>query len=172
MDDPLHSIIYGPSTTNKIERWWRDLHERLERYFKAQLTRLLRGREYDPHNLTERQLLAYVYLPILQRECDIFISYWNSHKIRNQDNLEIPTGVPDHMFNFPEQYGGKNMGIPLMIDQLQDVAEVFGVIFVDKFDYMEGSIARQCSQYLPHVETVECKNAIDAYRFIKSKVVS
>jgi hypothetical protein len=37
MDDPLHSIIYGPSTSNKIERWWRDPHERLERYFKEQL---------------------------------------------------------------------------------------------------------------------------------------
>ena len=28
MDDPTDSIIYGPSTSNKIERWWRELHER------------------------------------------------------------------------------------------------------------------------------------------------
>ena len=27
LDDPVHSVIYGPSTTNKIERWWEDLHE-------------------------------------------------------------------------------------------------------------------------------------------------
>ena len=45
MDDPTDSIIYDPSTSNKIERWWRDLHERLEKIFKAQLTVLLRGRE-------------------------------------------------------------------------------------------------------------------------------
>ena len=75
MDDPLHSVIYGPSTTNKIERWWRDLHERLERYFKEELKELLRGREYDPHDLTDRQLMAYDYLPIDQRECEIFINY-------------------------------------------------------------------------------------------------
>ena len=31
LDDPVDSVIYGPSTTNKIERWWRDLHERLEK---------------------------------------------------------------------------------------------------------------------------------------------
>ena len=30
MDDATDSIIYGPSTSNKIERWWHDLHERLE----------------------------------------------------------------------------------------------------------------------------------------------
>ena len=49
MDDTTDSIIYGPSTSNKIERWWRDLHERLEAFFKEQLTTvLLRRREYDP----------------------------------------------------------------------------------------------------------------------------
>lgn len=140
MDDPLHSVIYGPSTTNKIERWWRDLHEKLERYFKEQLNMLLRGREYDPHDLTDRQLLAYVYLPIVQRECEIFENYWNSHRIRNQEKLEIPT-------------------------------EVSGVMDADMFGYMDENIATQCSQYLPNVGTVTCKDAIDAYRFVKSKVV-
>lgn len=110
--DPLHSIIYGPSTSNKIERWWRHLHERLERYFKAQLNTLLKGIEYDPHDLIHRQILAYVYIPIVQRECEIFVNYWNSHGIRTQENLEIPTGIPSHIFDFPQQYGGQHMGIP------------------------------------------------------------
>ena len=73
MDDPTDSIIYGPSTSNKMERWWRDLHERLETFFKGQLTVLLRRREYDPLNSTDRQLLAHVFIPIVQRECDIFV---------------------------------------------------------------------------------------------------
>ena len=34
MEDLTDSIIYGPLTSNKIERWWRDLHERLEAFFK------------------------------------------------------------------------------------------------------------------------------------------
>ena len=33
MDDPTDSIIYGPSTSNKIERWWRELHERFFFFF-------------------------------------------------------------------------------------------------------------------------------------------
>ena len=65
MDDPLHSIIYGRSTTNKIERWWRDLHERLEKYFMAQLTGLHEGESMTPTIFIKRQLLAYVYLPII-----------------------------------------------------------------------------------------------------------
>ena len=75
MEDPTDSVIYGPSTSNKIERGLRDLHERLEKFFKSQLSELLRGREYDPHNALDRQLLAYVYVPIIQRECDIFVEY-------------------------------------------------------------------------------------------------
>ena len=51
MDDPVEAVIYGPSTSNKIERWWRDLHKRLEKYFKIQLTQILRDRQYDPHNI-------------------------------------------------------------------------------------------------------------------------
>ena len=34
LNDSVDSVIYGPSTTNKIERWWKDLHERLEKYLR------------------------------------------------------------------------------------------------------------------------------------------
>ena len=34
MDNPEDSVIFGASTSNKIERWWRDLHERLETFLK------------------------------------------------------------------------------------------------------------------------------------------
>ena len=69
MNDPTDAIIYGPSTSNEIERWWRELHECLEKFFKEQLTMLLRRREYDPHSALDRQLLAYVFIPVVQLEC-------------------------------------------------------------------------------------------------------
>ena len=28
MDNPVDSLAYGPSTSNKVERLWRDLHAR------------------------------------------------------------------------------------------------------------------------------------------------
>ena len=170
MDDALHSIIYGPSTSNKIERWWRDLNERLERYFKVQLNTLLRGMEYDPHNISDRQILAFVYIPIIQRECEVFVNYWNSHRIRYQENLEIPTGVPEHIFDFPDQYGGMNMGTHVAQDQLQGVAEVSGVMSANVFDFIDEDLAHQCSQYLPNVDKIACADAIDAFRFLKNKV--
>lgn len=45
--DPVDSILYGPSTQNKIERWWKELLERMERFFKVQLNTLVEDGEYD-----------------------------------------------------------------------------------------------------------------------------
>lgn len=81
MTDPTDSVICGPSAINKIERRWRDFHERLKKLFKQQLTVLLQRRQYNPYFSHDRQLLAYVSVPIVQRECSNFVSYWNSHRI-------------------------------------------------------------------------------------------
>ena len=73
LNDPVDSVIYGPSTTNKIERWWRDLHDRAEKGLKVHLHELLAKRYYDPHDSNDRQILAYIFIPVLQRECDAFV---------------------------------------------------------------------------------------------------
>lgn len=122
-DDPTDSILYGPSTTNKIERWWRDLHERLEKYFKNQLLHLLRSTNYDLKSVLDRQLLFYTFTPVLQQQCDIFTENWNIHRIK-QRKIELPTGVPDHMFAFPEQYGGVQFGMHIEKNHLKEVAEL------------------------------------------------
>ena len=50
--------------------------------------------------MNQRHALAYVFLPIIQREFDTFADLWNSHRIRSQNNLEPPNGVANHMFPF------------------------------------------------------------------------
>jgi len=47
-------VMYGPSTANKIERWWRELHHRMETYFKEQLHQLLENGYYDQTNQLDR----------------------------------------------------------------------------------------------------------------------
>ena len=87
LDNPVVSVINGPSTTNKIERWWRDLYECLEKYFKEYLIALLRRNLYNPNGLYHRKLLTFVCNPVVQKECDIFVENWNSHWIRQQIDL-------------------------------------------------------------------------------------
>eukprot|EP00794_Sanderia_malayensis_P001869 gene1869-2111_t len=47
IEDPVASVVYGPSTSNQIERWWRELHERLELYFREQLQYLKENMFYN-----------------------------------------------------------------------------------------------------------------------------
>ena len=47
MEDATYSVFFSPSTSNKIERWWKELHERLEKYFKTQLYDLIKSKDYD-----------------------------------------------------------------------------------------------------------------------------
>lgn len=167
MDDPVDSVIYGPSTSNKIERWWRDLHERLELYFKVQLTQLLRANEYDPYNDLDRQLLSYVYIPVIQKECDKFVNIWNTHRVREQDNLLLPTGVPNHMFSFPENYGGQNLGIPVTVDQVKEVAELSGLLEITSSDNISTQVRSECKRLIDNPSQLNPNQAKTAYLFVK-----
>lgn len=49
-------IDWLPSLTLdcQIERWWKELHERLEKYFKDKLTWLKNEHHYNPHDAKDR----------------------------------------------------------------------------------------------------------------------
>ena len=49
-----------------------------------------------------------------------FVNMWNSHKIKSQNNLQLPNGVPTHMLYFSEQYGGTQKRIQVTNKLLQE----------------------------------------------------
>ena len=74
-----------------------NVHECLENYFKQQFIILLTTNAYDPHNESDGKMLGFIYVPIIQRECDIFTENWNDHKICKQNGLELSVGKPSHV---------------------------------------------------------------------------
>ena len=70
LEDPTDAVLYGPSTQNKIERWWRYLHERMERFFKDQLKSLVESGEYDSSDKIDRHEILVTVVPVLDiRDC-------------------------------------------------------------------------------------------------------
>ena len=56
-------------------------------------------------------LLAFIMVPLVQKELDVFReTVWNTHRIRAQKDTVLPDGIPDHIYNFPEQYNLKDCG--------------------------------------------------------------
>ena len=140
----------------------------MEAYFNNQLKTLLEQRGYDPCDEIDRQLLGYVFIPVLQTESDKFLSIWNSHRIREQANMFLTIEVPEQLFNFPGQYGGQKMGIEITNDQLQEVAEVSGVLDIGEF--INKALHKMCQQHLPHPENLAYSETMNAYLSLKERL--
>ena len=58
-----------------------------------------------------RKLLPFIMVPLIQREVDIFKdNVWNMHRIRDQEGVYLPSSVPNHIYNFPEEYSLRHCG--------------------------------------------------------------
>lgn len=36
---------------------------------------------------------------------------WNSHRVRSQKEAQMPKGIPNHLYSFPEKYGAEECGM-------------------------------------------------------------
>ena len=55
-------------------------------------------------DLLFRYILAFVMIPIVQRELYAFKDIiWNPHRIRLQKNTILPNGIPNRIYEFPEK---------------------------------------------------------------------
>ena len=58
-----------------------------------------------------RKLLPFIVVPLIQREVDIFKdNVWDIHRIRDQKGVYLPSGVPNHIYNFPKEYNLRQCG--------------------------------------------------------------
>ncbi|XP_066925387.1 uncharacterized protein [Clytia hemisphaerica] len=159
-------VKYGPSTANKIERWWRELHHRLGTFFKEQLAYLLEYGHYDQTDQLDRDMLAFVYIPVIQRELDVFReTVWNHQRGRKQENKSLPTGIPEFIHEHPEEFESENFKTLLNDDQLTIVADETSVL--DLPDYIEENRKQSFETILGVVDNIKPENASE--EFIKLK---
>ena len=117
-----------------------------------------------------RDLLAYVYIPVIQRELDVFrVTIWNNHRGRKQVKKELPTGVPEHIYNFPEQYGGGCYGLDVLETDLQEVAELSGILD-ENDDYLDPEFRKQCAELVPDTNEIDSREAANAYLYLKASL--
>jgi hypothetical protein len=100
------SFIYGSSPSNiRIEAWW-SVFRRLKMSWWIEICKgIAMSGEFDKSNRMHRYCLAFVIVPILQKELDDFVKWWNSHRIRYNRKSDSPKGIPDDLFDIPEAVG-------------------------------------------------------------------
>ena len=113
-----------------------------------------------------RNLLAYVYIPVIQKELDDFrTSVWNSHRIRKQRHKELPVGIPDHICTCPDKYGGTKCGINLTEEELREVAELSKVLH-DTNDYLDHEFRYECERIIPNTDDIKADQANNAFLYL------
>ena len=53
-----------------------------------------------------RCLLAFIFIPVVQKELDAFCS-----SVRKQKDAALPKEIPDHLYCFPHAYGAEECGM-------------------------------------------------------------
>ena len=113
-------------------------------------------------------MLAYVYIPVLQKELDVSrVSVWNAHRIRKQKNKELPVGVPEHIYTYPERHGGEKCGFRVTDEQLREVAELSNVLD-GTGDFLPEAFRQECQRHLPNTEDIEPDQAANAFLYLKA----
>ena len=65
--------------------------------------------------------MAFVFIPVIGKEMDVFReTIWNSHRVRSQKEAQMPKGIPNHLYAFPEEYGAEECGMYNKICMITD----------------------------------------------------
>ncbi|KAH3705679.1 hypothetical protein DPMN_010625 [Dreissena polymorpha] len=117
----MNSYITGRSTGNqRIERLWVNLRMRFtvfwRNYFKDMIDSGLLRIDGPVH----LECLGFCFIPLIQRDLNSFNHLWNSHRIRQQRNVEAPNGIPIVSYYQPEAYGTRLLCELETIDRIQE----------------------------------------------------
>ena len=135
--------------------------------YRTEFVEQLEGIELQMLYLS-RNLLAYIYIPVLQKELDTFrVSVWNNHRMRKQRDKELRTGVPEHIYHYPDEYGGERCGLALTDEQLQEVAEVSSVLDGTNA-YLDEAFRNECERHVPNTDDIEPSQVANAYLYLKA----
>ena len=147
-----HRIQYNMEHQQQTEL--RDCGESgLRHFFNLNLLNLLDLGLYNREDNNNRNMLAYVYIPIVQKEIDTFMELWNSLRCRLQKNTLMPDGIPDFIYSNPEAYDLEDKGWELSLDELENVAGVSGVLDAEN-DYLTDEFRGECSHIILHPESI------------------
>ena len=115
-------------------------------------------------------MLAFVYIPVVQKELDIFReTVWNHKRGRKQENKQLPTGIPDYIHENPEEYDSSNWGTAVTEEQLLVVAEETSVVDLEYF--IDEELKTQFEEIL-NVNDVEPVDAANAFITLKRTFVA
>ena len=103
------SFQVGKSTSNqRIEMFWSFLKKGFTQRWRNFFTDLRDSGRFIDSNELHINCIRFCFLPLIQRQLDMFRCTWNIHRIRRQRDKELPCGIPNVLFYQPQRNGDRD----------------------------------------------------------------
>nr|GAT58506.1 predicted protein [Mycena chlorophos] len=109
----------------KPEIAWSQLRRRFTPGFEDILDEGVNNGWYDPKILIESLVFRFVFIPWLQGELTGFMERVNNTRKRADRNKILPHGVPNHIFETPEDYGALNFKVQVNPEHIVEVRNLY-----------------------------------------------
>ena len=101
------------------------------------------------------------------------MSYWNSHLLRKNRNAACPNGIPDDLYDMPEEYGGmdylQSVDHDLWVQAMIQYAQNAPAMFTDEL-YEECHQLVQNRFNLDLERDVTSTNAVEIYKYVVNNI--
>ena len=94
---------------------------------------------------------------------------FTSKKEREQKDLHLLNGIPDHIFSFPESYGGNKDGLQVNVDLPREVAEVSEVLQENQ-EFLNVTLSTKLRDLIAHPEELKPTETMNAFLYLKERL--
>ena len=108
-------------------------------------------------------------IQLCRRNVTFFVENCNSDQTRDHKDLPLPSGIPDHMFSFPESHGGTKDGFQVSVNLLREVAEVSEVLQENQ-DFLDVPLSTRLRDLIPHPEELKPTETMNAFLYLKERL--
>lgn len=114
-----------------------------------------------------RDMLAFIFIPVIQKELDDFKNVvWNHKRGRKQLTKELPTGIPEFIYDNPEEFGVEDSGSEVTEDLVVSVGLAFDINLDGVFIYINNYQA--FSAIIPDANYIKSNDTIEAFLYLKA----
>ena len=120
------SFMYGKSTSNqRIEAYWSKLRIQYTDWWINFFKDLRDSGTYDDSDPLHLDCLRFCFTRLLRKGINNIATEWNQHRIQVKKNQEIPSGIPDVLYFFPESVHVLNYGKSVHTEDIVACSEMY-----------------------------------------------
>ena len=153
--DSKHIFLGSRSGHTGVTTFWNKVNLHIGGLFRPMLDSLLNSGKYDATSELHRKVLAYIFVPVIQRELDLLMDQHNTNCIRKQKGARLPTGGrPEYFFRCPESFGGKFEGRVIDKETLSITSEEFSSLTTSNVVKVEDDLLETIKMFVPDIDLV------------------